>query len=163
MEVRMVIVRRAREADLDLLVRLLRALFAIEADFAFDEAKQRHGLRLLLGDERACLLVAEAESGVVGMCSGQLVISTAEGGPSVLVEDVVVDESFRGRGIGRLLMEELTRWARAGNASRLQLLADRHNTPALEFYRRLGWAGTDLICLRTATVGGNRVDRKRGG
>ena len=145
----MVIVRRAREADLDPLVLLLRALFAIEADFAVDEAKQRRGLGLLLEDDRACLLVAEAESGVVGMCSGQLVISTAEGGPSLLVEDVVVHESFRGRGIGRLLMEELTGWARASNASRLQLLADRHNTPALDFYRRLGWEGTNLICLRT--------------
>src|SRR5512135_298498 len=96
-----VTVRQASAADLDPLVLLLRALFAIEADFAFDESKQRRGLRLLLADDRACLLVAEAESAVVGMCSGQLVISTAEGGPSLLVEDVVVHESFRGRGVGR--------------------------------------------------------------
>ena len=145
----MVTVRRAGEADLDRMAVLLRALFTIEADFAVDGAKQRRGLQLLLASERACLLVAEAESGVIGMCSGQLVISTAEGGPALLVEDVVVVESFRGRGVGRLLMEALQNWAAARNITRLQLLADRNNAPALDFYRRLGWQHTDLICLRT--------------
>lgn len=145
----MLTVRRAREADLDSLVLLLRALFAIEADFNIDEAKQRRGLQLLLEDDRACLLVAETDSTVVGMCSGQVVISTAEGGSALLVEDVVIDHSFRGRGAGRMLMEALQNWAAARNVTRLQLLADRHNTPALDFYRRLGWQQTDLICLRT--------------
>jgi ribosomal protein S18 acetylase RimI-like enzyme len=131
------------------MVALLRVLFTIEADFGADEAKQRRGLQLLLEDDRACLLVAEEEFGVIGMCSGQLVISTAEGGPALLVEDVVVVESFRGRGVGRLLMEALQNWAAARNITRLQLLADRNNAPALDFYRRLGWQHTDLICLRT--------------
>jgi len=145
----MVTVRQARAADLDRMVALLRVLFTLEADFGVDRDKQRRALRLLLEDDRACLLVAEAESGVIGMCSGQLVISTAEGGPALLVEDVVVAESFRGRGVGRLLMEALQNWAATVNATRLQLLADRNNAAALDFYRRLGWTQTELICLRT--------------
>jgi hypothetical protein len=32
--------------------------------------------------------------------------------------------------------------------SRLQLLADRSNVPALDFYRIMGWHMTELICLR---------------
>lgn len=145
----MVAVRPARAADIDTLVLLLRALFTIEVDFAVDEEKQRRGLQMLLGSDRASLLVAETESKVVGMCTGQLVISTAEGGLSLLVEDVVVDASFRGRGVGRMLMEALKNWAITNNVWRLQLLADRNNTPALDFYRRLGWTQTELICLRT--------------
>lgn len=145
----MITVRPARAADLNALVDLLRVLFTIEADFVVDEEKQSRGLHLLLDNDRACLLVAEAESVVIGMCSGQLVISTVEGGPSLLVEDVVVHQSVRGRGVGRQLMAELARWARARNALRLQLLADRHNSRALDFYRRLDWQQTDLFCLRT--------------
>ena len=30
----------------------------------------------------------------------------------------------------------------------MQLLADRTNHPALDFYRRQGWQHTQLICLR---------------
>ena len=147
----MITVRRAKAADFDRMVALLRVLFTLEADFGVDGDKQRRGLQLLLEDDRACLLVAEAESGVIGMCSGQLVISTAEGGTALLVEDVVVDESFRGRGVGRLLMKALQNWAATLSVTRLQLLADSNNEPALNFYRRLGWQHTNLICLRTHT------------
>lgn len=145
----MIVIRPALAADLESLVELLRALFAIEDDFFFDETRQRRGLRMLLDNSRACLLVAEKRGEVVGMCSGQLLVSTAEGGLSLLVEDVVVSEQWRGRGVGRLLMEAIREWAVQRKATRLQLLADRNNTPALDFYRHLGWQNTELICLRT--------------
>jgi ribosomal protein S18 acetylase RimI-like enzyme len=141
--------RSAEPADLDSLVSLLAALFSIEEDFVFDESKQRRGLSLMLENERGCVLVAEAEGLVIGMCSGQLLVSTAEGGLSLLIEDVVVDERWRGRGVGRLLMAAISDWAKANKVSRLQLLADRNNVPALDFYRSLGWQTTELICLRT--------------
>jgi len=32
--------------------------------------------------------------------------------------------------------------------SRLQLLADRNNIQATDFYQKLGWQATQLICLR---------------
>ncbi|MDD3813509.1 MAG: GNAT family N-acetyltransferase [Desulfocapsaceae bacterium] len=143
-------IRNAEPADLDSLIYLLAALFAIEEDFIFDESRQRRGLTLMLGNERGCVLVAEAGGQVVGMCSGQLLISTAEGGLSLLVEDVVVHERWRGLGVGRQLIEAISDWARANKVSRLQLLADRNNIPALDFYRSLGWQTTELICLRTS-------------
>jgi len=143
-------IRSAEAADLASLVSLLAALFAIEEDFAFDEPKQRRGLALMLENERGCVLVAEAEGRVVGMCTGQLLVSTAEGGLSLLVEDVVVQEQWRGRGVGRLLIDAISDWARVNKVSRLQLLADRNNIPALDFYRSLGWHTTELICLRTS-------------
>ena len=142
-------IRTAEPADLASLVSLLAALFSIEQDFVFDEPRQRLGLALMLANERGRVLVAEAEGQVVGMCAGQLLVSTAEGGLSLLVEDVVVQEQWRGRGVGRLLIEAISDWARVNNVSRLQLLADRNNMPALDFYRSLGWQTTELICLRT--------------
>lgn len=130
------------------MVSLLEALFTIEADFAFDAAKQRAGLEGLLESGQACVLVAEREGRVVGMVSVQTVISTAEGGPVGWVEDLVVAEDCRGLGIGRRLLEHLETWAIRNGLSRLQLLADRNNGPALGFYERLGWAETSLIALR---------------
>lgn len=141
-------IRPALLGDLDGLVDLLRMLFGIEADFAFDAALQRRGLAMLLAHEGAVILVAEAAGRVVGMCSGQMTISTAEGGFSLLVEDVVVAEAWQGKGIGRALLAALEQWAAARKIGRLQLLADRNNAAALEFYRRLGWQGTELICQR---------------
>lgn len=142
-------IESATLTDLDSLSRLLQQLFALEADFHFDPAKARQGLWQLLQEERACVLVARERNTVVGMCTAQLVISTAEGGYSVWIEDVVVDKAHRGRGIGRRLLDSITCWAKARGATRLQLLADLENISALEFYRHHGWLKTQLCALRT--------------
>ena len=140
--------RKARHQDVDQLVALLRLLFTIEDDFCFDADKQRQGLLMLLRTKRSCILVAEVADLIVGMCTGQLVVSTAEGGPAVLIEDMVVDPAYRHRGTGRALMQAMAEWATEQGARRLQLLADKNNPPALIFYDRLGWQSTSLICLR---------------
>lgn len=147
-------VRRGTEADLDALVALLGVLFSIESDFRPAPERQRRGLALLLGcGARAAVLVAEREGAVVGMVTAQLVVSTAEGGLSAWLEDLVVLEAERGRGAGRALAEAARGWAAERGAVRLQLLADRENAPALAFYRRLGWGGTQLVCLRRGADG----------
>jgi len=142
-------VRHARSCDLDAMTALLAELFAIEADFHPDAARQRRGLALMLEDRlRRAVLVAEIGGQVVGMVTGQMLVSTAEGGASVLVEDMVVTEAVRHRGVGRALLRAVEEWAAARGASRLQLLADRENHPALRFYEARGWRGTRLVCLR---------------
>ncbi|MFO0583870.1 MAG: GNAT family N-acetyltransferase [Anaeromyxobacter sp.] len=144
-----VTLRPAVAADLPVLVRFLDLLFTIEADFRPDPARQRRGLELLLADPaRALVLVAERGGRVAGMVTAQLVVSTAEGAPSALLEDLVVDEAMRGAGIGRTLLEGVEAWARARGATRLQLLADRENAPALAFYARCGWSDTQLVARR---------------
>jgi GNAT superfamily N-acetyltransferase len=142
-------IRPASTTDLPSLVRLLGELFSIEADFAPDPGAQRLGLALMLTDpRRRVVLVAEHGGLVIGMVTGQLLVSTAEGGLSVLVEDMVVEARQRGRGVGRALLGAVEDWAAERGATRLQLLADRENAPALAFYDREGWSGTQLVCLR---------------
>jgi len=154
-------IRPARQQDIDTLVLLLGSLFALEADFRFDPVRQQAGLSRLIASDRDLILVAEDQGRVVGMCSGQTVISTAEGGPALLVEDVVVAADRRGEGIGTRLLENLAGWAAGRGISRLQLLADRNNHEALNFYTKRGWRTTQLICLRTYTgVGGGEPDRR---
>ncbi len=46
-------------------------------------------------------------------------------------------------------LASLVSWSVKRGLTRLQLLADRNNRPALDFYRRIGWRSTQLICLRT--------------
>jgi GNAT superfamily N-acetyltransferase len=144
-------VRPAEVGDLGAMVRLLGVLFSVEADFRPDPVRQRRGLVALMGDPvRRRAWVADRDGAVVGMVTGQLLVSTAEGGGSVLVEDLVVEAAERGRGVGRRLLQAVSDWARLRGATRLQLLADRDNGPAVAFYARLGWTGTRLVALRRA-------------
>lgn len=133
------------------MIGLLAGLFALESDFAADQVKQRRGLEMLLAqpDDRAVVLVARSATGqAVAMASAQIVISTAQGGPSAWIEDVVVQEAWRGHGIARTLLRELLAWAQRLGATRMQLLADSSNAPALDFYRHLGWQPTRLTTWR---------------
>jgi GNAT superfamily N-acetyltransferase len=60
----------------------------------------------------------------------------------------VVQEDCRGQGIGRRLMAALATWSTEHGLMRLQLLADRTNFSALDFYNKSGWLPTRLMCLR---------------
>lgn len=142
-----VLVRRAAVSDVAAMIDLLQALFSLETDFAFDSKKQRLGLELLLQAMDSCVLVAEKERQVVGMCTAQLLVSTAEGGLKAIIEDVAVSEKYRGQGIGTKLLAGIEQWAISRGVKRLDLLADRQNTLALSFYRQLGWQQTELVAL----------------
>lgn len=147
-------IREARETDVSALCDLLDQLFAKEADFQPDRTKARRGLTALLNAGAAArVFVAEERAEVVGMCSVQLLISTAEGGPVGLVEDVVVRHDRRGHGLGAALIRHVEAWAAEQGLKRLQLLADRENAGALGFYEKMGWQTTRLICLRRSEVG----------
>jgi GNAT superfamily N-acetyltransferase len=143
-----VVIRPARAADIPSLVGLLALLFTLEADFEVDADCQRRGLDMLIAHPLSRIMVAEGDGRVVGMCSGQLTISTAEGGYALLLEDLVVDDDSRGRGVGRRLLDAVAGWAAGYGAVRMQLLADRGNDRALDFYHHLGWRSTGLFCLR---------------
>jgi GNAT superfamily N-acetyltransferase len=139
--------RRATPADIPAMVALLRQLFAIEDEFGFDASVQARGLSLLLAEPRAAAFVIEHHRVVVGMATAQLLVSTARGGPVATIEDVIVDQAARGTGAGRALLAAIEAWARALGCRRLQLLADRENAAALDFYDRQGFGRTRMVWL----------------
>ncbi len=146
----MIKIRHAVKKDLNALANLLAELFSIEADFSHDAGRQLEGLQLLLRHNQARLWVAESEDNgrVVAMCSVQVLISTAEGAKVGLIEDLIVTKDYRYQGIGQLLLKQVMEWAESQGLKRLQLLADKDNRDALEFYAGQNWQMTNLVGLR---------------
>ena len=142
-------IRRGTPDDIPRLVQLLGQLFSIESDFAPDPERQARGLaRLLVSD--AVVLVAVLDEVAIGMVTVQFVISTAEGGTAAWLEDMVVDARHRGCGFGRDLLAAACGAAAERGCTRIQLVADDGNAPALDFYRRSGWSATRLRTWRCA-------------
>ena len=130
-------VRPAVPGDIAVLTTLLELLFAVEEDFHADAARQRRGLELMMNNPACCILVAEDEGEVIGMCSGQVTVSTAEGGLALLVEDVVVKSNRQCRGVGSRLLRALSNWAMERGISRLQLLATAITKRRWDFIKNL--------------------------
>jgi len=134
------VIREGKSGDIEVLSKLLARLFALETDFTVDTVNQVAGLRLLLADSsRNAIFVAENDEGIVGMVTAQLVVSTAAGGYSVLVEDMMILEEYRRQGLGTGLLRQVFAWGEQKGAERCQLVADRRNAPALEFYKNSGF------------------------
>ncbi|SDF13050.1 GNAT family N-acetyltransferase [Sporomusa acidovorans] len=144
-----VVIRKAQTSDIDSMVALISIIFSLEADFQVDVAKQRRALEMFFEySSGRCLFVAEYQQNVIGMCSAQLLLSTAEGGWKALVEDVVIAREYQRLGIGGKMLSVLEEWAVGQGAKRLDLLADLNNSKGLSFYHKMHWHKTNLIALQ---------------
>lgn len=141
-------IRDASHSDIEGILLLIEELFSIEADFEFDRAKAERALNILIDSQSASVMLACENEKILGLCTMQTLISTAEGGPVGLVEDMVISKAYRRKGIGSQLLNALEKRASENGILRLQLLADKNNLPALDFYARNKWCSTQLICLR---------------
>ena len=73
--------------------------------------------------------------------------STFSGCPSLNVHDLAVRTGYRGRGVGRLLLEEIERRAHARGSSKLTLEVHASNEGAIRLYRRFGFGPWDAPTL----------------
>ncbi len=139
----------ATEQDLPHLADLLAELFSLESDFTPERDKQLRGLRAIFdAPELGRLFVLRVDGRVAGMANALITVSTAEGGKVLLLEDVIVGREHRGGGLGRRLVQHVLDWAQEQGMTRVTLLADRDNHPALDFYRRLGFESSHMTVLR---------------
>ncbi|MFH0984977.1 MAG: GNAT family N-acetyltransferase [Candidatus Omnitrophota bacterium] len=146
---RSVIVGPAGSKDIPALVELLELLFSQEKDFQPDRKKQHRALALILEDPGAGhIFVARWEERIVGMVSLLVLISTAEGGRVLLLEDLIVHPDFRKQGLGTLLLRHVITFARREKFSRITLLTDPHNASARGLYRRHGFEPSSMVPLR---------------
>ena len=92
----------AADADIDAMADLLHELFTLESDFRPQREKQLAALRWILDHpDHGRLFVLRDAGRVIGMANALISISTAEGGPVLILEDVIVAASHRGAGRGR--------------------------------------------------------------
>ena len=81
-------------------------------------------------------LVAETDNEIVGMLLYYPVFSTWKG-RSIYLEDFVVADSHRRKGIGQLLIDALVQEARAAQAKKIRWQVLDWNSPAIEFYKKI--------------------------
>ncbi len=139
----------ATAADLPEMIDLMRELFTLESDFQPEHDKQLQGLQRILDTPiLGRLFVIRRHGRAIGMANALTTISTAQGTPVVLLEDVIVSPAYRGQGLGRKLVAHVCTWAKSQGMTRVTLLADRDNTAALSFYEALGFQKSAMVVRR---------------
>lgn len=132
-------VRAARREDVGAILRLIRALAAYEREPDAVQATEASLTQNLFGpDARVHAHVAEAGGAIVGIAVWFLNYSTWTGKPGIYLEDLYVDESTRKMGAGRALFRALACEAQARGCARIDWAVLDWNTPAMDFYERIG-------------------------
>lgn len=132
-------VRAAQPADVPALMRLKWQLALAEDATFVVRADQDDWLRDGFGDTARFIgFVAEVGGSVVGMatCSERYV--TGWIGPTILLQDLIVDPHYRRRGVARALLAQVALLAR-DRGSPLVELTVRTDNPAQDFYLRSGF------------------------
>src|SRR3712207_385633 len=141
-------VREAKAEDVETIHALAGQLAEVVGDKSPALEAVRARLSELLEEPRARVLVAEDEDeALVGMASLWIKPDLAHGDTVVEVPTLVVTESSRRGGVGKLLMEEIQNLAAENDANLIELLATPGNVPARDFYKSLGFVETDHISL----------------
>jgi ribosomal protein S18 acetylase RimI-like enzyme len=100
----------------------------------------RSDLVALVASETSTLLIARAsdeETRIVGMLT--ISIYRVPTGIRSIVEDVVVDADYRGRGIAKLLLQEAMDVARKAGASGIALTSNPQRVEANRLYLAMGF------------------------
>lgn len=138
----------ARREDIPVLAGFLGDLFLLEDDFSSNPEHQKEALECAFANpQHVRVYLIKANGKTAGMVALHLAISTAEGGWCGRIEDFYICPEFRRRGIGRQVVEKLTAMASNNGLTRVTLVADKGNTPALNFYSACGFTEMNLISL----------------
>jgi GNAT superfamily N-acetyltransferase len=92
-----------------------------------------------MNEERTILVAVVPRAGVVGWIGVAVHEGITDSGRAD-IEGLVVEDEYRGNGIGRLLVEAAEAWARRRNCTSMRLVSNVVRERAHEFYKRLGYS-----------------------
>ncbi len=133
-------VRKARESDLEPLLALYEGLAGAKRSARPADADVSAGvMRQVLEQPSRHLLVAEIDGELVGTADMVIVPNlTHHGRPWAIVENVVVAERHRRRGVAGALFAQLFELARSSACCKVQLVSGKQRGGAHAFYRGVG-------------------------
>jgi len=130
-------IRRARKVDDELAAAFERLILQLTANHP---PPTREELEALMTSASSILLVARHPNGhgaIVGAAT--LIIYRVPTGIRARIEDVVVDEAMRGKGIGEALVREALRLAREDGADSVALTSSPRREAANWLYQKVGF------------------------
>lgn len=131
-------VRRAVPGDGPRILELDRELARFEKLTPPNDEEGRRLLAWIFDEKRLEALVGEEDGTVSGIALFYEGLGTFRAKPFLYLEDLVVSEAGRSRGVGEALMAALAREVLERGALRLEWAVLDWNSRAISFYERLG-------------------------
>ena len=137
-------IKPAAEQDVPAIINLLREFAAfekLESEFHITES----ALTKVVFGEKAFvrLLIAVSENELIGFALLYPKFASFRGERSLYLEDLYVRPNERGKGLGLALLKNAAKLAKTNGFERLDWQALNWNTPAIDFYHKIGAESDD--------------------
>jgi len=141
-----IIIRLATKQDVTAIVRLL-------ADDILGAQRERYleplpaeyyaAFAAINADSNNFLIVSEIDNKIIGTLQlTYITYLTYIGGTRALIEAVRVDNEYRGKGVGKTMLNWAISKAKKDGCHLMQLTTDKKRPEALEFYTKLGFTAS---------------------
>ncbi|MDR0591121.1 MAG: GNAT family N-acetyltransferase [Candidatus Nomurabacteria bacterium] len=140
-------IREATIDDLKMVQDLNYKLFVSDSssdpllnlDWPYEEGGEKYFRSAILDDDRCCF-VAEVKGKVVGYLAGVLRVRTiCRKVVQAELDNTLVEQEYRSKGIGKKLAEEFFAWSKRKNAQKIFVSAYAKNERAVSFYKSVGF------------------------
>jgi GNAT superfamily N-acetyltransferase len=130
-------IRKATSSDVRYILRLIKELAIYEKEPDAVVITEEVLLRDGFGENPLfyCYVAETADGRIPGMALYYIKYSTWKG-PCVFLEDIIVSQSERRTGIGKMLFEKVIEETKSRGALRMEWQVLDWNTPAIKFYER---------------------------
>ena len=143
-----VAIRRAGPADLDAAARLFTGYLCFY-EKATPESQARAFIGERLAKQDSVFYLAEIGGEALGFTQLYPAFASLSLAPSWILNDLYVEPSARGRGVGEALMAAARQLALSNGAAELMLQTARTNATAQRLYEKLGWVRDDEFLVYT--------------
>jgi GNAT superfamily N-acetyltransferase len=127
-------IRFAEEKDAALILQFIKELAAYEKMSDDVIATIKDIEETIFEKSYAEVVICEYDESPAGFCLFFHNYSTFLGKPGLYIEDLYVKESFRGKGLGKLLLKFMAHLAVERNCGRLEWSCLDWNKPSIDFY-----------------------------
>jgi len=133
------IIRQAEERDVTNIIELINELAEFEKLSHLVKITETDIKNVLFGANKFIeVLIAEYQGKIAGQALFFKNFSTFLGKPGIYLEDLYVKHEFRGKGIGKALLQQIITLAKERDYGRVEWSVLEWNEPAIEFYRSIG-------------------------
>ena len=140
------LIREIQEDDLGDLIHLIEEHTAFEkAAYNAEGKKERLKKELFRTDSQLKCWVVEIDQAVNGFCSFTYDYSTWDAAFFIYMDCLYIRSSFRGLGIGSVILAKLRAQASAQQCVNVQWQTPDFNAPAIAFYKKNGALSKDKV------------------
>ena len=146
-----IIIRKAQLEDLNIIQNLNNELFKLEKenydstlvrDWPLSEDGKQYFEDLIINHY---VIVAIKDDKIVGYLAGSI---NEKGSYEEIqygeINNMLIDNNFRGLGIGKLLIDKFKQYCKDNNINNLKVVASAKNTKAIKFYKNNGFNDFDI-------------------